>query len=73
MEANEKSRTIVMHSFPEPELLTIETDFKYYDKKEGCANPFTAEDLTEINVEAKKHIVDKVPGVVLWKKLHNKQ
>lgn len=62
MEANEKNRTIIMHSFPQPELLTIETDFKYYDKKEGWANPFTAEDLTEINVEAKKHIVDKVPG-----------
>ncbi len=62
MEANEQSRTITMHSFPQPELLTIETDFKYYDKKEGWANPFTAEDLTEINVEAKKHIVDKVPG-----------
>lgn len=62
MEANEKTKTIIMHSFPEPELLTIETDFKYYDKKEGWANPFTAEDLTEINVEAKKHIVDKVPS-----------
>ncbi len=62
MEADEKSRTIIMHSFPEPELLTIETDFKYYDKKEGWANPFTAKDLTEINVAAKKHIVDKVPS-----------
>lgn len=61
MDADVKSRTIIMHNFPEPELLTIETDFKYYDKKEGWANPFTAEDLTEINVEAKRHIVDKVP------------
>jgi len=61
MEADTKSRTIIMHSFPQPELLTIETDFKYYDKKEGWANPFTAEDLTEINQEAKQHIVDKVP------------
>jgi hypothetical protein len=62
MEADVKSRTITLHSFPLPELMTIETDFKYYDKKEGWANPFTAEDLTEINQEAKQHIIDKVPS-----------
>ena len=61
MDADTKSRTIILTNFPQPELLTIETDFKYYDKKEGWANPFTASDLTEINQEAKKHIVDKIP------------
>ena len=61
MDADTKSRTIILTNFPQPELLTIETDFKYYDKREGWANPFTASDLTEINQEAKKHIVDKIP------------
>lgn len=61
MNADTKTRTIILTNFPQPELLTIETDFKYYDKKEGWANPFTAGDLTEINQEAKKHIVDKIP------------
>ncbi|MCZ4317473.1 DUF4230 domain-containing protein [Aequorivita viscosa] len=61
MSSDTKNRTIVLTNFPQPELLTIETDFKYYDKKEGWANPFTAGDLTEINQEAKKHIVDKIP------------
>jgi hypothetical protein len=61
MDADTKNRTIILTNFPQPELLTIETDFKYYDKKEGWANPFTASDLTEINQEAKKHIVDKIP------------
>ena len=56
-----KNRTIILTDFPQPELLSIETDFKYYDKKEGWANPFTSTDLTEINREAKQHIVDKVP------------
>ncbi|RXG21510.1 DUF4230 domain-containing protein [Leeuwenhoekiella aequorea] len=55
------NRTIILTDFPQPELLSIETDFKYYDKKEGWANPFTSTDLTEINREAKKQIVDKVP------------
>lgn len=55
------NRTIILTDFPQPELLSIETDFKYYDKKEGWANPFTSTDLTEINREAKQQIVDKVP------------
>lgn len=66
MEADTKNRTIVLTNFPRPELLTIETDFKYYDKREGWANPFTANDLTQINQEAKKHIVDKIPDSGLF-------
>tara|TARA_A100000171_G_C2131905_1_gene147302 strand:- start:696 stop:1310 length:615 start_codon:yes stop_codon:yes gene_type:complete len=62
MDADTKTRTIILTNFPQPELLTVETDFKYYDKKEGWANPFTASDLTEINREAKQHIVDKIPS-----------
>ena len=66
MHADPKNKTITLTNFPQPELLTIETDFKYYDKKEGWANPFTASDLTEINQEAKKHIVDKIPETGLF-------
>lgn len=66
MEADTKNRTITLTNFPQPELLTIETDFKYYDKREGWANPFTAADLTDINQEAKKHIVDKIPETGLF-------
>ncbi len=62
MDADTKLRTITLTNFPQPELLTVETDFKYYDKKEGWANPFTASDLTEINREAKQHIIDKIPS-----------
>lgn len=66
MDAQEKSKKITITNFPKPELLSIETDFKYYDKKEGWANPFTASDLTDINNEAKQHIVDKVPSSGLF-------
>jgi hypothetical protein len=61
MEANNKTRTITLTNFPKPELMSVETDFRYYDKKQGWANPFTASDLTEITTEAKQHIIDKVP------------
>ncbi len=56
-----KTKTLKLTHFPQPELLTIETDFKYYDKKEGWLNPFTSNDLTEINKEAKQYIIDKIP------------
>ncbi|MGB3775873.1 MAG: DUF4230 domain-containing protein [Leeuwenhoekiella sp.] len=61
MHPDVKNRTITLTDFPKPELLSIETDFKYYDKQEGWANPFTSTDLTEINREAKQYIVDKIP------------
>lgn len=61
MNADSKKKTITLTNFPQPQLLTIETDFKYYDKKEGWANPFTSSDLTDINKEAKQHIIDKIP------------
>tara|TARA_R110002072_G_scaffold7503_2_gene41003 strand:+ start:796882 stop:797511 length:630 start_codon:yes stop_codon:yes gene_type:complete len=71
MDADTKTRTITLTNFPQPELLTVETDFKYYDKKEGWANPFTATDLTEINREAKQHIVDKIPSSGLLSEAEN--
>lgn len=68
MESDNDSRKIVLTNFPQPELLTVETDFKYYDKREGWANPFTTSDLTDINRDAKKHIVDKIPQSGLLEK-----
>lgn len=62
MEANAKKKIISLTNFPKPKLLSIDTDFKYYDKKDGWANPFTASDLTEVNKAAKQHIVDKIPS-----------
>lgn len=61
MNSENERKTIVLTNFPQPELLTVETDFKYYDKREGWANPFTTSDLTDINRDAKNYIVDKIP------------
>ena len=62
IESDLKNKRIVLTHFPKPQLLSIETDFKYYDKQEGWLNPFTSRDLTEINQEAKQFIVDKIPN-----------
>ncbi|MDH7448012.1 DUF4230 domain-containing protein [Aquimarina sp. 2201CG14-23] len=61
LESDIKNKRIILTHFPKPKLLTIETDFKYYDKKEGWLNPMTSTDLTEINQEAKQFIIDKIP------------
>ncbi|SHJ27649.1 DUF4230 domain-containing protein [Aquimarina spongiae] len=62
LESDTRNKRIILTRFPQPQLLTIETDFKYYDKKEGWLNPFTSTDLTELNQEAKQFIKDKIPN-----------
>ena len=61
LEAHKKTQEIVLTHFPEPKILTIDTDVKYYDKKEGFFNKFEADDLTELHKASKKFIVDKIP------------
>lgn len=61
LEANNKKKEIVLTHFPEPSVLTVETDVKYYDKKDGLFNKFEASDLTELGKESKAFIVSKIP------------
>jgi len=71
LQANRKAKTIVLKNFPKPEVLSIETDLNYYDKKDGMFNKFEASDLTELHNEAKLHIMDKVPESGLYKVARN--
>lgn len=66
MAADDKNKRITLSHFPQPQLMSMETDLKYYDKKDGWLNPFTSSDLTEINREAKQHIIDKLPSSGLY-------
>ncbi|QLE01019.1 DUF4230 domain-containing protein [Galbibacter sp. BG1] len=61
MHADPESKIIILSSFPEPEVLSIEPDVKYYDIQEGLFNWFRSEDLSAINSEAKEHILKKIP------------
>lgn len=61
LEANQDTKTVIIKSFPQPEILSIETNLNYYDKKDGYFNKFEAADLTTLNEEAKQHILEKVP------------
>jgi len=66
MNANTKTKTIVLHQFPEAEILSIETSLNYYDKKNGYFNKFEATDLTDLHEKAKTHIKDKIPESGLY-------
>lgn len=66
LSANSKTKIVKLHHFPEPEVLTIESNLNYYDKKDGMFNKFYASDLTELHKEAKQHIMEKVPESGLY-------
>ncbi|MDT8346700.1 MAG: DUF4230 domain-containing protein [Flavobacteriaceae bacterium] len=61
LRSNTDKKTIELLAFPTPQILSIDTDLSFYDKKEGWANPIKADDLTEINQKAKAFIREKIP------------
>lgn len=61
LESKNQSKEILLTQFPQPKILSVETDVKYFDKKDGFFNKFKADDLTELNKEAKDFIIDKIP------------
>ncbi len=61
LQADTDKKKIILKHFPQPEVLSIETNLNYYDKTDGLFNKFEAIDLTGLHNEAKQHIQDKIP------------
>ncbi|CAL2077042.1 conserved hypothetical protein [Tenacibaculum sp. 190524A05c] len=61
MEADTKKKTIKLSNFPEPEVLSIEPNIRFYDIQDGFLNKFSSEDLTQVNQAAKEHVLQKIP------------
>ncbi|WP_341216065.1 DUF4230 domain-containing protein [uncultured Wocania sp.] len=61
LKSDNGNKKIILEHFPQPEVLSIETNLNYYDKTDGYFNRFEANDLTDLNTEAKQHIKDKIP------------
>ncbi|TAE98226.1 MAG: DUF4230 domain-containing protein [Runella slithyformis] len=55
----ENSKKIVIEFFPEPEVLSIDTDYKFYDIDNGLLNRFNPEDYTNLITDAKTAMNDK--------------
>lgn len=61
LKSDVNNKKIIIEYFPQPEVLSIETNLNYYDKSDGLFNKFEAVDLTGLHKEAKQHIEDKIP------------
>jgi xanthosine utilization system XapX-like protein len=55
-ETDEANQKIKLVSFPEPEILSIEPDYKYYNFDEGIFNLLNRNDLTRIQENGKKQV-----------------
>ena len=66
LKSNTNSKKLMLEYFPEPEILSIETDIKYYDVKGGFFNKFAAKDLSELNKKVKQNIEEKIPDSELF-------
>ncbi len=64
--ADAKKRELVMEAMPEPKVLSLEQDLKYFDIKDGVFNKYNATDLSKINQDTKQFIIDKLPESGLY-------
>ncbi len=61
MHTDTKNKSLVLSEFPQPEVFSVEPNIRFYDIQNGLLNKFSSEDLTEVNREAKEHILQKIP------------
>jgi hypothetical protein len=54
-----EDRKIVVEYFPAPEVLSMDTEYKFYDIEQGWINRFHTEDYTNILSEAKETMHEK--------------
>lgn len=57
-EKDEQNRKIKIVSFPEPEILSLEPEFKYYYFEEDLFNLISREDLHKIQEAGKKQVME---------------
>lgn len=57
---NAEEKTIHISNFPEPKLISLETDINYYDITNRLLNRFSEKDLSELNLQAKQMVSKKV-------------
>lgn len=55
-EADEESRTVKLIQFPEPEIISIEPEYKYYNFDENIFNMISGGDLNRIHKNGKKQV-----------------
>ena len=56
---SETDKKMIIDYFPEPEILSMDTDYKFYDIEQGWLNRFQSDDYTAILNEAKQTMNEK--------------
>jgi hypothetical protein len=56
---DENTRKLIIEAFPEAEVLSVDTDYKFYDIDQGWLNKFNHEEYTAILGEAKRMMQEK--------------
>jgi hypothetical protein len=64
----EGSRKMIIEEFPEPEILSVDSDYKFYDIDQGLFNRFKNDDYTNLLADAKltmqtKAIASELPRI----------
>ena len=57
-EVDEQNRKVKLLNFPAPEILSTETDYKYYNIEEQFFNLFSKDDLAKIQQNGKKQVIE---------------
>lgn len=60
LHVEQEKKRIVIDTFPEPEIISIDTNIEYYDVKESEFNKFSTQNFTELNQLAKETITEKI-------------
>ncbi|MBU8881603.1 DUF4230 domain-containing protein [Kaistella sp. DKR-2] len=57
-EVDEKNRKVKLLNFPAPEILSTETDYKYYNIEEQFFNLFSKDDLAKVQQNGKRQVIE---------------
>ena len=57
-EVDEQNRKVRLLNFPAPEILSTETDYKYYNIEEQFFNLFSKDDLAKVQQNSKQQVIE---------------
>ena len=57
-EVDQANRTVKLIDFPAPEILSTETDYKYYNIEEQFFNLFSKDDLAKVQQNGKRQVIE---------------
>lgn len=66
IEMQPDKKRVKLSRFPDPEIMSMETDLEFYDVQKGLINVFSEVDLTNMNIKSKEFIREKIERSYLF-------